>query len=327
MAFTYSPVKFTGPHVAPIFSNVLEGNATVSQNLIRFFDNVKGEINVTTMSGTAPFRKYKEDLRESDYATYTDTLSASDKTLTPSKMQSIVFFKMDDLRNTRFGDSMAAGAGNIESPSFESAATEYLMPLYSRSFEDKIWTGMTTTTKAAIAAGSASATQKAWAASITTTADDVVDGLVAQLIVENAGKVAGTTITVANIGAEYDKAIVALPTAVQGNADTVLYAPYSHRMLIRMANKSQTYRDLFVVDGDQMSYLGLPIRFVPLPENCVIAGRGGANGDLVAATELLSDVASFEIGKVNNVGDQLFGKLVVSLTTGVLLPAQKVIYL
>ncbi len=328
MAFTYSPVKYAGPHVGKIYTHVLEGNATVSQNLIRFYDTVKGEVNVTSMSGTAPFRKYKEDIRETDFATYTDTLAASDLTLTPQRMQSIVFFKMDDLRATRFGDSMKAGADNIESAEFESAVTSYLLPIYSRSFEDKIWTSITTATQTAIAAsGTATASQKAWAATLTPTTDDVVDGIVAKMIVANPLDVAAGTIAVGNIATEYDKVLAALPSAVAGNPDTVLFAPYSHRMMIRMANKSQTYRDLFVVDGEQMSYLGFPVKFVPLPENCVLAGRGGVDGDFVGATDLLNDLSSFEIGKVNNVGDQLFGKLVVSLATGVLVPSQKVLYI
>lgn len=328
MAFTYSPVKYTGPHVGDIFAAVLEGNATVAQNLIRFYDSVKGEINITTMSGSAPFKKYKEDIRESDFASYTDTLAAADVTLTPQKMQSVVFFKMDDLRSTRFGASMRAGAGNIESPEFISAVTDYLTPMYSRAFEDKTWTGITVATKAAIAAsGTATASQKAWAAATSPTADDVVDGIIAQMILANPADVTATTITTSNLGSEYDKVINAMPTAVQGNPDTVIYALYSHRMMIRMANKSQTYRDLFVVEGDNYSYLGIPIKFVPLPENTLVAGRGGANGDFVGATDLLNDLSSFEVNKVNNVGDQLFGKLVVSLATGVLLPAQKVLYI
>lgn len=326
MAFTYAPVKHTGKFASEIFSEVVEEATTASKGLIRFFDNVKDEVNLTSMSGDVTFKKYKEDIREADYASYTDTLAASDKTLTPKKMQSIVFFKMDDLRQTRFVEGMAAGAGNIESTPFEAAVRAYLNPRYARAFELKIWRGITVATKTAIAAsGTATASQKAWAAAQTPTADDVVDGLIAQAILAGIGSQTATSITTSNLKTEYEKVLSNLPTAVLGETDSCLFAPRSHKLLIDMFNTAQTYRgDIFRVAGDQYSYLGKNIEFVPLPENTLVAGRSQEFG---AATDLLADAVAFEIGKVNNVGDQMFGKLTVSLATDLVVPTQKILYI
>lgn len=323
MAFEYNPVFKKGEHASEIFSEVVEAANTTSKNLIKFYDNVKDEVYLTAMSGEATFRKYKEDLRETDYADYTDTLSAADKKLQPNKMMSIVFFKMDDLRGTRFNDQKA-GAANIESAAFESAVKAHLNPRFAKGFETKIWSGITIATKALIAnLGTASAAEKAWAAAQNPTEHDVVDGLVAQMILSNANSVTGTTITQLNIKAEYEKVLMAAPAAVVGKEEFNLFVPHSHKLMIDLCNLNQQFKDVFGISGDTYTFLKKPIQFVPVPEDTI---AGGLNQEFGAATDLLSDSVSFEIGKVNNVGDQKFGKLICSLDTGIVIPTQKVLY-
>lgn len=326
MAFTYAPVKHTGKFASEIFSEIVEQANTTAKNLIRFFDNVKDEVNLTSMTGDVNFYKYKEDIRETDFATYTDTLAAADRTLTPRKMQSIVFFKMDDLRNTRFVDGMAAGAANIESKTFEEAVRAYLNPRYAKGFEKKIWVGITLATQAAIAASNtATASEKAWAAAQQPTANDVTDGLIAQSIVRNTISRTAAVITTSNLKTEYEKVLTDLPSAVLADSESLIFAPHSHKVMIDIFNSSQTYRgDIFRVSGESYSYLGKNIEFVPLPENCLVAGKGQEFG---AATDLLADAVAFEVGKVNNVGDQMFGKLTCSLATDLVVETQKVLYI
>jgi len=325
MAFTYSPVKHTGKHASEIFSEVVEEATTTSQNLITFYDNVKDEINLTTFSGEPEFDAYQEKIREADLDQYATELEASDYTMVPKKMQSIILFEMDKLRATRFGESMKAGASNIESSSFEAAARAHLTPRYALAFEKKIWCAITPATKAAIAVSDATDAQKAWAAAQVTSAKQVVDGLIAKSILAGIKAVnAGTTIDTTNIKAQYERVLTDLPTAVLGKAECLVYAPKSHQLMIDIFNTNQTYRDIFKVSGDTYTFLGKRIAFVSLPENALVAGLGPEFG---AATDLLSDSVSFEIGKVNNIGDQMFSKLTCSLDTGVVVPQQKVLYL
>lgn len=325
MAVNYSPIKHTGAHASTIFSEIVESNGTVANGYITFYDNVKDEVNLTSSSGTPAFKAYKENIRESDLGDYTTTLTFADKTLTPKKMQSIILFEMDKLRPTRFGASMAAGAANIVSSEFDAAARAHLTPLYARAFEDKIWTGCTEATQDAIAGSVATASQESYIAALSLGADDVVDGLLPSLIVANPIDLAGTTLTTSNIKTEIDKVLALVPSAVLKSPDFRLYVPFSMQFMIDVFNASQTYRgDIFRVNGDVYTYLGKRLCFVPLPENCMIAGIGSEFG---AATDLLADSVAFEVEKVNNIGDQMFGKLTCALATGVVVPTQKVLYL
>jgi hypothetical protein len=324
MAFTYAPVKHTGKFASEIFSEVVEEATTTSKNLITFYDNVKDEVNLTTFSGEPEFDEYQEKIREADLDKYSTSLEAEDYTMTPKKMQSIILFEMDKLRASRFGESMAAGAANIESTSFETAARAHLTPRYALAFEKKIWCGITAATKAAIAASNtATDSQKAWAAAQVVVKGNV-DGLIAKSILAGIISRVSTTISTTNIKGEYEKVLTDVPSAVLGKEECLVYAPKSHKLMIDIFNTNQSFRDVFKVSGDQYTYLGKRIEFVSLPENSLVAGLGPEFG---AATDLLSDSVSFEIGKVNNIGDQMFSKLTCSLDTGIVVPSQKVLYL
>ncbi|MDF7810756.1 hypothetical protein [Hymenobacter sp. YC55] len=325
MAFTYTPFKHTGKHASEIFSEVVEEAATTAQNLITFYDNVKDEINLTTFSGEPEFDAYQEKIREADLDNYATELEASDYTMVPKKMQSIILFEMDKLRGTRFGESMKAGANNIQSTTFESAARTHLTPRYALAFEKKIWCSITPATKTLIAnSNTATVSQKAWAAAQTTSAKNVVDGLIAKAILAGIKPLSATTITSTNLKDQYEKLFVELPSAVLGKKECLVYAPHSHKLMIDIFNTNQTYRDIFKVSGDVYTFHGKRIAFVSLPENSLVSGLGPEFG---AATDLLSDSVSFEIGKVNNVGDQMFSKLTCSLDTGIVVPSQKVLYI
>jgi len=323
MALTYTPVNKTGKHAGEIFAEVVEAANTTAKDLIQFYDNVKDEVYLTSMTGKANFRRYKEDIRETDFARYTDTLAAADQKLQPSKMTSIVFFKMDDLKGTRFGGTKP-GAGNIDSPEFETAVKKYLTPLFAKGFEEQIWSGITIEGKAAIAASNlATVNEKAWAAAQNPTEDDIVDGLIVKMILKRTLTVSASgIITTSNIKTSYESVLSAAPSAAVGNSAFTLFAPHSHKLMIDMFNINQTYRDLFKVNGDTYTFLNKPIEFVPVPEDTIV---GGLNKEFGAATDLLSDSVAFEINKVNNVGDQKFGKLTCSLDTGIVVPTQKVL--
>jgi len=233
---------------------------------------------------------------------------------------------MDELRNSRFSKDMATGAANITSNEFEQAVLGHCIPRLGKSYERLAWNGITAATKAAIAAsGTATVKQKAWAAAQPAT---FTNGLIAMLIAsDQAIEVSGTANTISNLKDEYNKVFTAIPNEVFELGDTVIYAPYADKKLILQANQAQTYRDVFTVAGDSFSFLGVKIEFVPIPSNVKAAGRGGASGDFIWGTDLLADTNTLEVGKVNNVGEEIFMKQITSLDTAIVVPTQKLLYI
>lgn len=327
----YAPKVFAGKHSQDIISLVIHANRTVGNNLIRFLTNVKNEETVTTISGDIPWVDYKEDIKETDLEGYEaqSTLKFSDSTVSPKKIMALDGFSMDDLRNSRFGEDMLAGAANITSNKFEQTVIAYVEPRLGKSFEKMLWGGISVSDKAKIAASAnVTTSQKAWAQAQPATK---VTGLFASALmkaVDDADaqviEVVGTTVTSANIAAEYKKIHAALPSEIAGKS--TLFVPEGDFALILQANDDQQFRDKFTVSGTDMdtatvTYLGMKVEFVPINYR-----TAGIATDYVGATDLLSDASSFEIGKVNNIGDKKFGKAVAVLDTTVLLPQQKVFY-
>jgi hypothetical protein len=341
----FNPAAFTGDHAQEIFAEVLQANETEAKGLIRSLDNIKNEEVITTIDGDIPYTAYKEDIRESDFATYADTITFRDGKLTPQKIMALTFFKMNDLRFTRFAKDMAKGAANIGSNEFEKAVLAFTIPRLGKSFERQQWAGLTATTQAAISASAdASAAAKAWAASYTAAPAGggitvrganmlgQVDGLLTQLIGFSSLiiQVVGTQLVISNLVDEFNKVYSVIPDEVRTATDARLYTNYTVRALILQANLARQYRDAFVVEGSgaeaRFFFLGMEIEFVPLPANCIIAGRGMGSGDLISGTDLTSDHQTLEINKATMVGDLMFAKQVCSLGTLVVVPGQKVLY-
>lgn len=242
--------------------------------------------------------KYKQvvtsisgDLVVQPYAvnpTSAGSISFNDTEIEPVKSHVFHTFTMDALRSTRFGRDMKSGAANMESNEFLQAVLDYAIPRVGKAIEADFWTKM----------------------------KDEFDGAGAQFV-------PATALTSSNIVAEIQKIYEAIPGEILEGSEAKIYAPHSVKQLIKVANLKQAYRDIFTVDGDAVSYLGVPVEFVPLAANTILAGR---STDLVLGTDLASDFGSFEVGKVNNTGDEMFIKATFSLDAAVCIPGQKVIY-
>jgi len=314
----YNPNKWTGDHFQEIFAEILEANNTVSKGLVRVLDDIKFEQFVTTMGGDIPLQAYSDDPQ-----TPSDSIKFADAVVSPKKLMAHTRFTPEQLRSTRFNKDMKSGAANIASNEFETVVINYSTLKISKSFITTFWSSITSAGKAAVAASStATASQKAWAAA---QPDGFIDGIVAELIL--SGKAIAETnaaFTATNLKTVFEKAYAKIPTALHSTDDKLIYAPHSVKPLIDVANTKETYRDLFVVSGGNYSYLGIQIEFVEIPDNSLVIGR---SSDLVLATDLLSDVGSLEVGKVNNEGDKMFIKGVMTLDAAVLVPEQKVLFM
>jgi hypothetical protein len=203
----------------------------------------------------------------------------------------------------------------------------------SRKAEMNFWNGMTTATKAAVAAaplgGMITAETKAYALAAPLT---LCDGILSYLIYNNgaggtAFNIAGTTIDATNIWDEYKLVYAAIPTVLLKGSmlgELRIYAPESHMQFINIYNTDQTFRDKFSVDNAGNYYfLGVKITFVPLPENTMIAGR---MSDLIWGTDATSDFSFIQIDKVANNAETRFFKGVFTQGATVVTQTQKVVY-
>ena len=332
MAISATIVDIRGKAYEPIIEEILFENKTVSENLVAFETEVKAETIFTENSNTVAMQAYTSGAPSSS-----GTLGLTDTAVTPVKVMYYQEFDMNTLRTSRFKRDMKPGAWNTASSEFERTVLAAYGKEISYDAELKFWGAITSATKTAIAAltpgagqGSVGAAEQTWAAAQSA---GLFDGVVAKMIYNGGAlgtriKVAGTTVSSSNIAAEYAKVYAAIPAVVINNMaeKPYIYAPYSHKQLINIYNISATYRDLFAVDmkADKYFYNGIEIKFVPLPENTIIAARPS---HLIWCTDLVNDINYMEVNKIANNRDDQFVKNVFTLTSHIVNQAYNVLYL
>lgn len=330
MAITYNIIDIRGVAAEPINAAIVYENKTVSEGYVTFEEDVKAETIFTEADATVSMQAYT-----CNAPTSSGSLTAFDTSVTPVKYTYYQEFCPDNIRFSRFKRDMKPGAWNVLSGEFERLLIggQYAARI-SEDMESKYWTGATSATKTAVAAGGNTAGEKALVAAMPTT---LFDSITTKVIWNNSNStatagvggrtfVAGTTITSTNIKTEYDKVYAAVsPRLLAANGKTVyMYVPYSHKQLINILNNnSAAYKDVFVVNGDKYSFYGIEIKFVPLPENVILVA---AKEHLFWVTDLLSDVNKLEINKVQNNADNMFIKNIGTIGAHVALQAFNVLY-
>lgn len=244
------------------------------------------------------------------------------------------------LKGTRFEKSMASGAFNTVSDEFDKKVLIQVSPAIGEDLESKIWDGATAATKAAIAAlipgagqGSVSAGAQALVAAMPVT---LFDSLTAKVIYNDsqakttpgAGlgdyiKVAGTTVTSANIAAEYGKIYAGAPEKLINNTDPtaqpIIFAPRGDRQLIKIANNAvgAAQQVNFLVEGsgmnEKISYNGVEIKFVPMVGFRILT----AGMFLKLLMDLTSDVSNLMVDRMANGAMQRYIKNIGSIATWV----------
>lgn len=331
MAISATIVDIRGKAYEPILEELLFENKTVADNLVSFETDVKNESIFTENVNTVALQAYA-----SGAPTSNGTFGLTDIAVTPTKVMFYHEFDPNVLRPSRFKRSMKPGAWEIMSSEFERTVMAAYSKEVSLDAESKWWSGILAATKTAIAAltpgtgqGSVGAAEQAWAAAQTATQ---FDGVVAKMIYNNGAlgtrvKVLGTTISSTNVATEYAKVYAAIPAVVLAQTEKpYLYAPYSHKQFINIFNVSATYRDLFSVDikADKYFYNGIEIKFVPVPENCIIAALPS---NLVWCTDLVADLNRMEINKIANNREDMFVKHIFTIAAHVARQANNVLYL
>ena len=331
MAISATIVDIRGKAYEPVLEELLFENKTISEGLVSFESDVKNETIFTENVNAVTLQAFS-----SGAPTSQGTFTLTDTAVTPTKVMYYHEFDPNSLRPSRFKRSMKPGAWEMMSTEFERTVLAAYGKEVSLDAESKWWTGVTSATKTAIAAltpGTAQnqvgAAEQTWAAAQTATQ---FDGVVAKMIYNNGAlgtrvKVAGTTISSTNINTEYGKVYAAIPAVVLAqNEKPFLYAPYSHKQFINIFNVNATYRDLFAVDikADKYFYNGIEIKFVPLPENCVIAALPS---NLIWCTDLVADINKMEINKIANNREDMFVKHIFTIAAHVARQANNVLYL
>ena len=331
MAISATIVDIRGKAYEPVLEELLFENKTISENLVSFETDVKNESIFTENTNIVTLQAYS-----SGTPTSNGTLSLVDTNVTPTKVMYYQEFDPNSLRPSRFKRSMKPGAWEMMSTEFERTVLAAYGKEVSYDAELKWWSGITSGTKTAIAAltpgagqGSVGAAEQTWAAAQTATQ---FDGVVAKMIYNGGAlglrvKVAGTTIDATNIATEYGKVYAAIPAVVLAQTEKpYLYAPYSHKQFINIFNVNATYRDLFSVDikADKYFYNGIEIKFVPVPENCIVAALPS---NLIWCTDLVADINRMEINKIANNREDMFVKHIFTIAAHVARQANNVLYL
>jgi hypothetical protein len=339
MAITYNSTDIRGVAAEPIVEELIFENKTVADELVSFEDDIKAETIFTETSATATMQAYTCGV-----PTAAGSLNAFDTVVTPVKVQYYQEFCPETLRFSRFKRDMKPGAWENFSTEFERIVIGgvYAKQI-SADLENKFWVNALAATKTAVAALTPGAGQASVGAAeqtlVAATTAGLFDGIVTKMIYNasnataTAGvgtrvKVAGTTITAANIKAEYDKVYAAIPAvALQSQYEKpYLYVPHSHMQFINIYNNTPTnYTKPFDVNTTtgQYFYNGLEIKFVPLPENVIIAAP---KINLIWATDLKSDFNKIQVDKIANNREDYFIKAEMTIATHVVNQKYNVLY-
>tara|TARA_R110000851_G_scaffold116880_1_gene243344 strand:+ start:1189 stop:2220 length:1032 start_codon:yes stop_codon:yes gene_type:complete len=239
----------------------------------------------------------------------------------------------DSLKGTRFERSMSRGAFNIVSDEFDRSVLVQVAPAIGEVVENMIWNGATAAQKTAIAALTAGASQGSISAGAKTLAAAMPTNLVNSLpatILYNDSQAKATpgtglgdyrkvlsisTVTSATIAAEYGKIYGSIPSKVLNSISETpkIFAPLGDKQLIMLANNAvgAAQQINFLVNGDNVSYNGIEIVFVPLVGFRIVA----IPSYLKVLCDLSSDVSTLNIGQMSNGARQRYIKNIQTMTT------------
>ena len=325
MAIISNSIDLRGVAATPVIEELFFLNNTVNEGYVTIDTDIKAESIYSEAGADVVMQPWTCGIPTSSG----DTL-LKDYLITPIKVMFYSEFCPDTIRFSRYKTTMPAGAWNTLSTEFEQVVIGGVYAnAIAQDIEDKIWSNVTQATKTAIAGlTGASASTKAKVASLPA---GQFDGLFAKMVYldnlpTNSIYVSGSVITSANIKAEYDKLYAAIPAVLLAQNDKKVYnyAPYSHRSLITIYdNNPANFKLAFAVNNGAYSFNGVEIKFVPLPENVMIAAP---KEHLFVATDLESDFTTMVVDKIAANREDYFIKSVLTLATHVGNQAVNVLY-
>lgn len=336
MAISATIVDIRGEVFPEVYEELLFETKTINKKLVNLDDGFKANAIFTESTATATMQAYT-----SGVPTSSGTLAFTDVILTPVKVMFYQEYDPNSIRSSRFNTTMKKGAWNIESSEFNQTVVNLYNKKVAYTTEAKFWNNIKSATQTAIAAltpgagqGSVGAAEQTYAAALTA---GQFDGVVTTMIYNNGGlgtriKVAGTTVSASNIKTEMDKIYAAIPAVVlnQSSSKPVIYVPYSWMQYINQYNNVATnFKDVFVVSGlgtanETITFQGLRVETVPLPENCAIAAKPEYINWL---TDSMDDINMIKAGYAYLNADTQFIKHVFTIYAHVANQSYNVLYL
>lgn len=341
MAVTYTGTKTEAGEYAEIVQEIYADSPTFRGETIELVEGHKSGLDIYESSAEITFTAANYGQVTADNV----NLKAQKSIVNLKTFNVEGIIDESSLKGTRFERSMKAGAYNVVSDEFDQKVLIQVQPAVGAKLESWVWDGATTATKAAIAAlvpgagqGSISAGAQALVAAMPTTLFDSIPATMLyndsqSKVVPGAGlgdylKVAGTTVTTANIVAEYVKKYNAIPNDVlvmTGDDAPVIFAPKAHYKLIKSVNRVQgaALQENFVGNSfNDMYFNDVRIIFVDLVGFSIVAQKK----NLKLVMDLLSDSSQLIIEKEANASTRRILKLINSMTTWVVKQKWNVLY-
>ena len=341
MAVTYTGTKTEAGEYAEIVQEIYADSPTFRGETIELVEGHKSGLEIYESSAEITFTAANYGQVTADNVNLKSQKSIVN--LKTFNVEGII--DESSLKGTRFERSMKAGAYNVVSDEFDQKVLIQVQPAVGAKLESWVWDGATTATKAAIAAltpgagqGSISAGAQALVAAMPITLFDSVPATMLyndsqSKAAPGAGlgdylKVAGTTVTTANIVAEYVKKYNGIPDKVlvlTGEDAPVIFAPKSHYKMIKSVNRVQgvALQENFVGNSfNDMYFNDVKIMFVDLVGFSIVAQKK----NLKLVMDLLSDSSQLIIEKEANASTRRILKLINSMTTWVVKQKYNLLY-
>ena len=337
-ALTFTgPTSFTDEVYQELLTEIIFINDTIGKASVRLFDSIKGSGRVRALSTSVASQAY------SNSPTASGSMNLQERLIIPVKREFYDTFDYETIRNTAGSVDIAAGAANIIQDPFTSAIMGLVAGKTSRAVEAEFWNGATSATKTAVAALTAGTAQNQVGAAektyVAAAPTSYIDGVLTKLIysdettpgtyaVGSRIKVAGTTLSATNIKDETDKVYAQFPDELINDPEAfskaIIYMPMNCKKFIRQFNNNPTnFKDAFTIENGEFYYLGVLIRFVPLPSNSMIAGN---SMDFIWATDLVADISSPMVDKLPAPAKNFYYELIFTLESWVFYQSAKVVY-
>lgn len=341
MAVTYTGTKTEAGEYAEIVQEIYADSPTFRGETIELVEGHKSGLDIYESSAEITFTAANYGQVTADNV----NLKAQKSIVNLKTFNVEGIIDESSLKGTRFEKSMKAGAYNVVSDEFDQKVLIQVQPAVGAKLESWVWDGATAATKEAIAAlvpgagqGSISAGAQALVAAMPVTLFDSIPATMLyndsqSKAVPGAGlgdylKVAGTTVTTANIVAEYVKKYNAIPNDVlvmTGDDAPVIFAPKAEYKLIKSVNRVQgaALQENFVGNSfNDMYFNDVRIIFVDLVGFSIVAQKK----NLKLVMDLLSDSSQLIIEKEANASTRRILKLINSMTTWVVKQKWNVLY-
>lgn len=278
---------YAGEAASGFVSAALLSSPTIFQGGVTIYPNVKYrqvlkklDTNQLLADGSCDF-------------TASSTLTQVERILQPKTLQVNVQLCKDDYRDTWDAIQMGFSAHDVLPPNFAAYLVGYVAQKVAAENEVNIWQG----------------------ASGNSGEFDGFETLLASNAAQPAGQeVAGTTLTAANIVAQTESVVNAIPSTVWGKEDLYIYMGTAALKFYIQAQAALGYLDKFHVGQTDYNFQGIPIMHCPgMSANKMVAAR---KSDLAFGTGLISDHNEVKVLDMADLDGSQNVRIVARLTAG-----------